>query len=431
MRVGVERAEVALQRVPAEQANGSQPERLAEVAEHGQHLLRELARGYEHQRLHLGVARVEPLRHRDPEGERLAGARLCDADAVPALEQQRDRPCLHWRRFGEAHGGDDGERAIGDPQRAELLRIVARIDVEPWGRLGLRPPARLSGSWLFRGVGVRLRLRGGRRGAVAVLFRPAAAPPAPAAASATAPLRRVRVGPGLGVRSGVVGASLGALGCPVVGGLAAQLVVVIVVVLERGRVVAIVVFAAHRQVAQPAHPHPPGRARAGGRTAPARQDRPVPALGGRSEGNVLGQRRVEVGARARVAVAPARSTFAGGAIVGAPAVAALGAVGLGLGGRSRVVRSCSRGLGRGSSSRLSFGSAGRRRLGGARVRVRHACHGGAVMVARGRAQSLLPARPERRAAHECGRVASRAHLDRGREGALRGGVCTRRALRKS
>ena len=90
-------------------------------------LERELAGGGQNERLNDVVARVDGVEQRKPEGRRLAGSGLGDADDVAAGQQNRDRLLLDGGGGHEAHVGDGLEQVTGKTQVGEgdLLILVS------------------------------------------------------------------------------------------------------------------------------------------------------------------------------------------------------------------------------------------------------------------------------------------------------------------
>ena len=302
LRPLLQRTEVALEGVTAEQPDGAHPEGFREVGEHGEHLLSQFARGHEHEALHVASLGVEHIGHRDAEGKRLAGARLGDADDVAAREQHRNRALLHGRRLAEAHARDRDEAALRDAEGGERLR-----QFEVAGDLGLGRVVVVGLRVL--GLAQRAAVGRGRAALVAAAIAPASAAP-PAAAAA----RRACLVACLAVRDcGRGGLRLDRVEAEIVGGL--------------GRGVLVRVFIVEdRQIALAGDEHSPRGARAGRGASPAGQDRAVAALGGGPESHVLGQRRVEICAPpvasvvAVVAlVAPSRAVVASAAVAVASA----------------------------------------------------------------------------------------------------------------
>ena len=321
LRPLLERTEVALEGVTAEQPDDAHPEGLREIGEHGEHLLSQFARRHEHEALHVASLGVEHIGHRDAEGKRLAGARLGDADDVAAREQHRNRTLLHGRRLAEAHARDRDEAALRDAEGGERLRQFEVAGVLGLGRVvvvGVR----------VLGLAQRAAVGRGRAALVAAAIAPASAAPPAAAAARRACLVACLVAC-LAVRDcGRGGLRLDQVEAEIGGGL--------------GRGVLVRVFIVEdRQIALAGDEHSPRGARAGRGASPAGQDRAVAALGGGPEGHVLGQRRVEICAPpvasvvAVVAVvAPSRAVVASAAV--AVAFAALRACG----GRCLGCRGC-------------------------------------------------------------------------------------------
>ena len=79
----------------------------------------QLARGRQHERLHVWLRGVGVLDDRQPEGGRLARARLRLADHVAALQQRRDRLFLDRARRLVADVLQGVERGLGEPEIGE------------------------------------------------------------------------------------------------------------------------------------------------------------------------------------------------------------------------------------------------------------------------------------------------------------------------
>jgi hypothetical protein len=105
--------------VAAQQTDRAQAERASEVREDLEHLLGELAGRDHDDGLDVVALGVDPLDHRETEGERLAAAGLGETDDVLAGEELGDRGRLDGRRFGEAEAADRGERLAAQPQFGE------------------------------------------------------------------------------------------------------------------------------------------------------------------------------------------------------------------------------------------------------------------------------------------------------------------------
>ena len=105
-------------------------------------LERELAGGGQNERLNDVVTRVDGVEQRKPEGRRLAGSGLGDADDVTAGQQNRDRLLLDGGGGHEAHVGDGLEQVTGKTQVGEgdLLILVSGP------HLALVPVARRGGA---------------------------------------------------------------------------------------------------------------------------------------------------------------------------------------------------------------------------------------------------------------------------------------------
>ena len=83
------------------------------------HLDAELPGRREHERLGVAGARIEVLKHRQPEGGGLAGARLRLADHVVTGEQLRDRLLLDRRRVGVAELVKGLQDLVREPELAK------------------------------------------------------------------------------------------------------------------------------------------------------------------------------------------------------------------------------------------------------------------------------------------------------------------------
>jgi hypothetical protein len=83
--------------------------------ERSRHLDAELARGGEHERLDLVHRRIDVLEQRQPEGGRLAGARLCLADHVAAGEELGYRLLLDRRGLLVAEVLERLDERLGEP----------------------------------------------------------------------------------------------------------------------------------------------------------------------------------------------------------------------------------------------------------------------------------------------------------------------------
>ena len=135
LRAALQRADLAVHRFAADDQRDLDSARLAELAQHVADLLREFARGRQHEAQHAGARGVDLRHHRRAEGERLAGAGLGLGDHVLAFEHGADRQALDRRGLGDAHGLDHGLHVRLELPVAEALDLgrgrgrVQRFDV--------------------------------------------------------------------------------------------------------------------------------------------------------------------------------------------------------------------------------------------------------------------------------------------------------------
>ena len=128
LRPALQVVEVLVQAAAAHQRDGQQAHRGGEELQHAEDLLREFARGHQHDGLHVAQAGVEPLDDQQAEGERLAGAGLRLPDDVVAVEHQRQALFLDRGGRVEAQRRHHGQGAVAEAEFAEGRGVVGGVD---------------------------------------------------------------------------------------------------------------------------------------------------------------------------------------------------------------------------------------------------------------------------------------------------------------
>jgi hypothetical protein len=118
-----ERHEVGLHAASADEPEGGESVEAPEVFDNVAHLLGEFACGDEHDRLDFVAVRVDRACQRQPEGDRLARAGLCEANDNVSVVEEYKRGRLNRRWLFIPERGDGIEANLIDIQRCKGSRM--------------------------------------------------------------------------------------------------------------------------------------------------------------------------------------------------------------------------------------------------------------------------------------------------------------------